>query len=111
MIALTASAFYASSILAFIGLGLTFWGALLLYITPTKYVKLELLNAVAHVKGMEFKRPKCGLTYNRDLNACINIAHALKRGMGWWRSEPPKPADEEIGVKPTLNAGSYAFFA
>jgi uncharacterized protein YuzE len=47
LIALAASAFYASSILAFIGLGLTFWGALLLYITPTKYVKLELLNAVA----------------------------------------------------------------
>jgi hypothetical protein len=45
--ALTASAFYASTILAFIGLGLTFWGALLLYVTPTKYVKLELLNAVA----------------------------------------------------------------
>jgi len=21
--------------------------------------------------------------YNRDLNACINIAHALTRGMGW----------------------------
>jgi transposase len=25
----------------------------------------------------EFKCPKCGLVYNRDLNACINIAHAL----------------------------------
>ncbi|MDI6691056.1 MAG: hypothetical protein QME50_04195, partial [Candidatus Bathyarchaeota archaeon] len=36
-----------SSILAFIGLGLTFWGALLLYITPTRYVKLDLLNAIA----------------------------------------------------------------
>jgi uncharacterized protein YuzE len=47
LIALAASAFYNSSILAFIGLGLTFWGALLFYITPTKYVKLELLNAVA----------------------------------------------------------------
>jgi len=45
--ALAASAFYASTILAFIGLGLTFWGALLLYVTPTRYVKLELLNAVA----------------------------------------------------------------
>jgi hypothetical protein len=44
---LATSAFYVSSILAFIGLGLSFWGALLLYITPTRYVKLELLNAVA----------------------------------------------------------------
>jgi len=37
---------------------------------------------VAQVKGREFRCPKCGLTYNRDLNACINIAHALTRGMG-----------------------------
>ena len=48
IISLVASAFNASSILAFLGLGLTFWGAILLYITPTKHVKLELLNATAH---------------------------------------------------------------
>jgi len=45
IISLAASASYASSILAFIGLGLSFWGALLLYITPSRHVKLELLNA------------------------------------------------------------------
>jgi len=61
---------------------------------------------VARVKGREFRCPSCGLVYNRDLNACINIARALTRGMGWGSSEPPKPADEGIGVKPTLNAGS-----
>jgi IS605 OrfB family transposase len=61
---------------------------------------------VAKVKGRAFKCPKCGLIYNRDLNASINIAHALMRGMGWGSSEPPKPANEEIGVKPSLNAGS-----
>jgi hypothetical protein len=43
----TASAFAASFILAFIGIALTFWGALLLYITPSKHVPLELLNATA----------------------------------------------------------------
>jgi IS605 OrfB family transposase len=61
---------------------------------------------VAQVKGREFRCPKCGLIYNRDLNACINIAHALTRGMGWGSCEPPEPANEGIGVKPTLNAGS-----
>ena len=61
---------------------------------------------VAQVKGRVFKCPKCGLIYNRDLNACINIAHALKRGMGWGSREPPEPANEEIGVKPTLKVGS-----
>jgi IS605 OrfB family transposase len=61
---------------------------------------------VARVKGREFKCPKCGMEYNRDLNACVNIAHRVTSSMGWGRCEPPKPADEEIGVKPTLNAGS-----
>jgi IS605 OrfB family transposase len=61
---------------------------------------------VAQVKGREFRCPKCRLTYNRDLNACINIAHALMRDMGWGSCEPPEPANEEMGVKPTLNAGS-----
>jgi len=49
---------------------------------------------------------KCGLIYNRDLNAAINIAHALTRGMGWRSREPREPANEGIGEKPTLNAGS-----
>jgi hypothetical protein len=45
LIALLSSVFVSSYILAFIGLGLTFWGALFLYIKPTKYVKLDLLNS------------------------------------------------------------------
>jgi IS605 OrfB family transposase len=36
----------------------------------------------------EFRCRKCGLRYNRDLNAAINIAHALTRGMGWGSREP-----------------------
>jgi len=36
----------------------------------------------------------------------LSIAHALMRGMGWGSRDTPEPADEEIGVKPTLNAGS-----
>jgi len=42
---LVLSVLYSLYIPAFVGLGLTFWGALLLYLTPTKQVKLELLNA------------------------------------------------------------------
>jgi IS605 OrfB family transposase len=63
---------------------------------------------VAKVVGREIKCPNCGLRYNRDLNACINIAHRLMRSMGWGSCEPPEPAYEEIGVNPTLNAGSFA---
>ncbi len=45
LVALLVSVFYASSALAFVGLSLTFWGALLLYITPKRQVEVELLNA------------------------------------------------------------------
>ena len=45
LIALAISIVYASSILAFIGLGLTFWGAILLYIRPEEYTKKVLLEA------------------------------------------------------------------
>jgi putative transposase len=53
-----------------------------------------------------YKCPKCGMEYDRDLNACINIAHRIMSSMGWRSCEPLEPADEEIGVKPTLNAGN-----
>lgn len=41
------STIYTSSILAFIGLGLTFWGIILAYIRTEEYVKEELLSAAA----------------------------------------------------------------
>jgi len=47
VIALAFSINYTSSILAFIGLGLVFWGAILFYIRPEKYVKETLLNKTA----------------------------------------------------------------
>jgi hypothetical protein len=46
-IALAISIIYASSILALIGLGLTFWGALLSYIKTEEYIKKTLLDATA----------------------------------------------------------------
>jgi len=47
LVSLIISAFSGLYVPAFIGLGLTFWGALLLYLTPIKYVNLELVNATA----------------------------------------------------------------
>jgi len=61
---------------------------------------------VAQVKGRVYKCTNCGMEYDRDLNACINIAHRVMSSMGWRSREPREPADKEIGVKPTLNAGS-----
>ena len=34
------------------------------------------------VEGREYRCPKCGMVYNRDLNASINIARALMGGTG-----------------------------
>ena len=45
LVALAYSVIYTSSVLAFIGLGLTFWGLLSLYITSEKYVKQALLDS------------------------------------------------------------------
>jgi hypothetical protein len=45
IILLIGSSLGASTVFAFIGISLTFWGALLLYIRPSKYVKSELLTA------------------------------------------------------------------
>jgi hypothetical protein len=38
---------FTSTVLAFIGLGLTFWGALLLFIRPRHYVRSDLMNSTA----------------------------------------------------------------
>lgn len=45
VISLIASILYVASVLAFIGMSLVFWGALFLYITPSKHVPVEMLKA------------------------------------------------------------------
>jgi len=47
IVALVNSIIFASSILAFIGLGLAFWGALLIYLRQEKYVKAMLIDSTA----------------------------------------------------------------
>ena len=61
---------------------------------------------ITQVKGGIFRCPNCGMEYEKDLNACMNIAHRVMSYMGWGSREPPKPADVTGGVKPQLNAGS-----
>ncbi|MGA8857566.1 MAG: hypothetical protein WB643_10420 [Candidatus Bathyarchaeia archaeon] len=47
MAVLIASIITASTILAFIGLGLTFWGALMFFIQPSNYVRSDLMSVTA----------------------------------------------------------------
>ena len=49
---LVASIFYDSSVLAFIGLGLVFWGAILLYIQPEEHTKKVLLDAAVQPSAL-----------------------------------------------------------
>jgi len=63
-------------------------------LSTLKSIEDVLLQNVAQVKGREFGCPKCGLTYNRNLNAYVNIAHALMRVVGWGSCEPTKPVCE-----------------
>ncbi len=83
------------------------------YVSPKNTSKrCHRCGYVAQANGREFRCPKCGLTYNRDLNAAINIAHALTRGMGWGSCEPPELPDEVLtqsqdgtGEAPSVRAG------
>ena len=47
ILSLALSVYGDSSVLAFIGLGLTFWGALFFFVRPMKYVKGSLLDSTA----------------------------------------------------------------
>lgn len=53
---LATSIIYQSNTLAFIGLGLTFWGALLMYTRPGNYVRGELLEAMIKTYYISIQR-------------------------------------------------------
>ena len=88
-------------------------GVPIVYVNPKNTSKrCHRCGHVAQVNGREFRCPKCGLVYNRDLNSAINIAHALTRGMGWGSCEPPELPDEVLtqsqdgsGEAPPVRAG------
>lgn len=56
LVSLSASLIFSSGTLALIGLGLTFWGAFFIYITPTKYVKLDFLTASVNASLSNIER-------------------------------------------------------
>jgi IS605 OrfB family transposase len=59
-------------------------------------------HVARNVNGREFRCSKCGSTYNRDLNAAVNIAQLVKSELRWRSCEPLKPADADEGEKPHL---------
>jgi IS605 OrfB family transposase len=61
---------------------------------------------VAPVMGRTIRCGECGLEYDRDLNAAVNIARRLTRSAGWGSRDAPEPAGVAEGEKPRPNAGS-----
>ena len=60
------------------------------YVNPKNTSKrCHKCGHVARTNGREFRCPKCGLRYNRDLNAAINIAHALIKAWDGGAVNPP----------------------
>jgi len=65
-ISLLGSIGYNSSSLAFVGLGLVFWGAILLYVRPEEYVRKVLLEAVLSTPLTTVYQMMRELGYNGD---------------------------------------------
>jgi hypothetical protein len=53
---LLVSAYYFSSFLAILGTAIIFWGAILLYVTPSKHVPLAMFNALAEAASANIER-------------------------------------------------------
>lgn len=63
---LLTSTFYNSQMLAFIGMSLTFWGALLLYIQPEEHVKKKILEATIQASLATLNRIMEELNYEGE---------------------------------------------
>jgi hypothetical protein len=61
--ALAVSIVFVSTILAFIGLGLVFWGVLIFFIQPNKYVRSDLLDATARSSLKTIDKMMVGMGY------------------------------------------------
>jgi hypothetical protein len=64
-ISLILSVVFTSTVLAFIGLGLLFWGALLLFIRPRQYVRSDLMDSTALSSLATVDRVVRSLGYNQ----------------------------------------------
>jgi len=63
-ITLVLSMVYSSNVSAFVGISLIFWGALLLFITPTNYIKRSLLEPTSASTFANINKILSNLNYN-----------------------------------------------
>ena len=98
-IAIASSIFYTSSILAFIGLGLAFWGVLLLFVRPVRYVKSSLLDSTSFSSLVTVDRVIADLNYEgKGIYLPPRFLKGLKEGTVYISSNKDitVPAIEEV---------------
>ncbi|MGA2973250.1 MAG: hypothetical protein ABSE39_11615 [Candidatus Bathyarchaeia archaeon] len=86
MTVLAVSIVFASTIAAFVGLGLTFWGALMFFIQPKNYVRSDLMNATAISSLKTIDSMMLGMGY-REKGVYIR-AHDSDKAVVFVPSEP-----------------------
>lgn len=82
---LAAAVYFVSTIFVFIGLGLTFWGGLLFFIEPQKYVMSDLMNASASSSLKTIDRMVVGMGYREK---GVYLATSSERAVVFIPSEP-----------------------
>jgi len=84
--ALLAAIVFASTILTFIGLGLTLWGSLMFFVQPKNYVRSDLMNATAISSLKTIDKMMMGMGY-REKGVYIQ-AHDSDKAVVFVPSEP-----------------------
>jgi len=87
LVALIVSVSSTSTILAFVGLGLSLWGVLALFIQPEKYVASNLMNATALSSMKTFDSMMMGLGY-RERGVYIPSTDGSSEAVVFVPSEP-----------------------
>jgi hypothetical protein len=101
--------FANSTILVFAGLGLTFWGALLLYVKPEKYVKVRVVEAILASQLAAVNRLLSDPTHQRSVPV-IFPPHFLERypeGGVFLSDRSDLQAGQEMLSEPHFTAGTY----
>jgi hypothetical protein len=82
LVALVLSIAYSSVVLAFIGLGLTLWGGLFLFVKPAKYTKASLLGSTVRPSLIALDKILSGLSYEgQGVHLPPSRFEGLKRGV------------------------------
>jgi hypothetical protein len=97
--------YYSHNVSAFLGMALTFWGALLLYVRPTQFIKKEILDHSVTEPAQNITRLLTELEYEGDP---IYISPGTLWGMNntvLWipkNRETPAPTDEQLSNQQTI---------